>query len=493
MRTIRLVGLTLALIACSSHATKAVAPTTPEHWDGTASAESAVSHVLLLSIDGFHASDLERYIVSFPDSTLARLANVGVRYQGAFAPFPSDSFPSVLGWATGGTPRSTGIFYDISYSRRLSPPGSDCSSRGTKVDFSDAADLDNDEADGGGGLNPERLPRDPDRGCALVYPHDYLRANTIFEVAQRAGLRTAWSDKHLSYEVLMGPSGAGVDDLFDPEVNAFGSVQEYDALKVKAILNEIGGRDHDGKAAAVPSLFGMNFQAVSMAQKSNGYLDAAGTPSPVLATAMADVDHALGSIVDALWNAKLWSSTLLLVTASHGQSPIDPSLLNRVSSSAIPKLVNEVAPDLLAAATQDTVALLWLTDASKADAVAEHLLEQKAAIGLDRVLVGDELAGMFGGPEHADRIPDLIAIVNDGTIYTNSGKKVAEHGGFSDDDRHVALLVSGASAGARQVSERVETRQLAPTLLSALGLDPAQLSAVQNEATSVLPGLVLKR
>jgi len=54
-----------------------------------------------------------------------------------------------------------------------------------------------------------------------VYPHSYLKVNTVFEVARAAGLRTAWSDKHPAYEILNGPSGAGVQDLFTPERQPF--------------------------------------------------------------------------------------------------------------------------------------------------------------------------------------------------------------------------------------------------------------------------------
>jgi alpha-ketoglutarate-dependent taurine dioxygenase len=44
--------------------------------------------------------------------------------------------------------------------------------------------------------------------------------NTVFEVAKNAGMTTAWSDKHPAYEILNGPSGKGVDDLFTPEINS---------------------------------------------------------------------------------------------------------------------------------------------------------------------------------------------------------------------------------------------------------------------------------
>jgi hypothetical protein len=491
-----MIGLTALATACGSSPATADASVDAGHdgasdaagdaprWSGAASATDGVARVLLVSIDGFHGADLERYIAASPGSTLARLAAVGVRYPNATAPFPSDSFPSVLAWATGGSPRTTGVYYDVSYDRALSPPGSDCSTRGTVVDFSDAADINNNVGDGGGGLNLAALPRDPANGCAVVRPHDYLRVNTIFEVAKSAGLRTAWSDKHLSYEILNGPSGAGVDDLYDPEVAAFSDGVAYDHLKVMALLNEIAGRDHaGGTAAGVPALFGMNFQAVSMAQKASGYADAAGTPTAPLASAIDAVDQSLGTLVDALNAAGLWSTTLFVVAASHGQSPVDPTLLARYPTALVPSLANEVQPGIVAAATQDAVALLWLADPAKGPAVAQHLTDVKATAGIDRIVAGD--------PATDPRAPDLFVIVRPGTIYTDSHKKVAEHGGFSDDDRKVALLVAGRSAGEAVVTEAVETKQLAPTLIGALGLDASALQAVASEQTAPLPGLTL--
>ena len=75
------------------------------------------------------------------------------------------------------------------------------------------------QVNGGGGINPNFLPRDPNNGCAPVFPHDYLRVNTIFEVVRANGGFTAWTDKHPSYEWTNGPSGKGVNDFFGPEIN----------------------------------------------------------------------------------------------------------------------------------------------------------------------------------------------------------------------------------------------------------------------------------
>src|SRR5262249_24598960 len=197
----------------------------------------------------------------------------------------------------------------------------------------------------------------------------FLRVNTVFEVAWKAGLYTAWSDKHPAYDIVNGPSGKGVIDLYTPEIAATDGTllgtEAYDDLKVQAILNEIAGKDHTGtKAAPVPAIFGMNFQAVSVTQKltGDGYLDSTGTPSPELQAALDHTDQSLGKMLAALDQQKLLSKTIIILTAKHGQSPIDPNKYQKVPASTITNVVNGVQPGLLAQATTDDVALLWLTD-----------------------------------------------------------------------------------------------------------------------------------
>jgi hypothetical protein len=53
-------------------------------------------------------------------------------------------------------------------------------------------------------IDPNQLPVNG-RGH-VVYPHNFLQVNTIFNVAHDAGLYTAFSDKHPSYEIANGPS-----------------------------------------------------------------------------------------------------------------------------------------------------------------------------------------------------------------------------------------------------------------------------------------------
>src|SRR5690242_13709180 len=69
------------------------------------------SHVLLISIDGMHQQDLDWYVRTHPNSTLARLTASGTSYRNARTPFPSDSFPGIVAQVTGGDPRTTGVYY----------------------------------------------------------------------------------------------------------------------------------------------------------------------------------------------------------------------------------------------------------------------------------------------------------------------------------------------------------------------------------------------
>jgi hypothetical protein len=186
-------------------------------------------------------------------------------------------------------------------------------------------------------IDPMNLPIDP-ATCKPVYPHQYLEVNTVFEVAHAAGLRTAWTDKHASYEITAGPSGTGVDDLFAPEINSSATdpslpagpgpdwtannqdTQFYDEIKVDSIINEINGFDHSGKTAVgVPAIFGMNFQSVSTAQKlpssplsgltqNGGYVRQHGdwVPGPVLQDALAFVDAQIGRLVYQLNRQACW-------------------------------------------------------------------------------------------------------------------------------------------------------------------------------------------
>ena len=527
-----------------------------------AQSNSRIQHVLLISIDGMHSLDFAncaRGVPAFGNQPycphLAALSATGVHYLQALTPKPSDSFPGLVAQITGGTPRSAGVFYDVSYDRALSPPARTtpygivggaklCPSVvGTQIGFDEELDynfqrLDSGKANGSSGINginPDYLPRNPKNGCSPVYPHSFLRVNTIFNVVKNAGGHTAWSDKHPSYDFTNGPSGDGVDDLWSPEINSipvalpqvpgckplpdpgaatssnawtdsFQNIQCYDTLKVQAVLNWIDGKNHDGSATVpVPNIFGMNFQAVSVGQKlvekslgeTGGYTDASGTPSEGLFSEIQYVDEAIGKFVAELKKQDLFDSTLIIISAKHGQSAVDPNRVLRIPADATSdqppsQIVSPagVGPGLpVAQADEDDISMLWLTDQSQTASAVATLSANESLFGQGEIFAGPSLDLQFNNPLTDSRTPDIIVAPNVGVVYTGGMAKVAEHGGFAYDDRNVLLIVSNPRYKSSSYIDQVETRQIAPTIVKALGLNPSELQAVQIEHTETLPGL----
>jgi hypothetical protein len=507
--------------------------------------------------------------------SLAELAETGIDFVNTSTSKPSDSFPGLMSIVTGGTPGLMGVYYDVGYDRSLDPPAvttgngvaagvctAGAPPTGSRAEYEEGIDIDQTKLNGGapagvdGGIlsiDPSKLDRDPAHNCAPVYPWNFVRANTIFGVIHAAGGYTAWSDKHPAYLSVSGPgNGTNVDDFYGPEINSipvslpgvpgcdplpdqtavsssnawtdsFENIQCYDTLKVDAVLKWISGRTHNGKASApTPELFGMNFQTVSVGQKliekslgkKGGYLDSIGTPTSALLNEIEFTDAAIGKMVDALKSRGLLDSTLIVISAKHGQSPIDSARYTGITTSGTvttsPATILDNAGCLPASEspsnptgigpTEDDVSLIWLdSNCTTADAVS--LLETQSPpsdniAGIGQILSGPALSQTFGTPglpPNGDpRTPDIIVTPNIGVTYSGSTKKLAEHGGFSHDDTNVMMLLSNPSFDPMKVASYVETSQIAPTILQALGLDPDALRAVQKQGTQVLPDVPLK-
>src|ERR1700739_987211 len=116
-----------------------------------------VEHVLLISVDGMHQSDFAWYAQNFPKSTLAALMAQGIDYSNASTPFPSDSFPGMVGQLTGGNPATTGIYYDDTWNHSLFPVGTtNCNGTapGAETAYTEACDINDGALDAGEGLVP---------------------------------------------------------------------------------------------------------------------------------------------------------------------------------------------------------------------------------------------------------------------------------------------------------------------------------------------------
>lgn len=197
--------------------------------------------VIFLSFDGLHQFDLVRWIDLYPNSTFASLVKNSIVYSNARTSSPSDSLPATASIFTGAAPRTHGIYWEQMFDRSLYTGGTNCTGPiGGIVDYSEASDLNSSSIDGGNGFNltylPERLTAWGT--CEPVYPHDFLRVNTVFEVGRGNGIYTAFADKHLSYEFVSGPSGTGLSEGYFPEISAVDSTldaqQAWDDLHCKS-------------------------------------------------------------------------------------------------------------------------------------------------------------------------------------------------------------------------------------------------------------------
>ena len=337
-----------------------------------------------------------------------------------------------------------------------------------------------------------------------------MGVNTIFQVIHDAGLRTAWSDKHAIYTSFNGPGSGGnsIDDFFGPEIDSQAvepngvpypvdgawtaddaATKQYDTYKVQAVINWINGYDHSGTGPQVgtPAIYGMNFQAVSVAEKlksspttligpdaqgnytedmpvQGGYETVNGqqVPGPLLQSALDYVNNALQQMADTIQADGEAGSTAIILTAKHGQSPQNNDQLQRIDDGPIISGVNAAwaalhpsNQTLVVQEADDDGLLWWLSDRSQAaaDFVKNYLWTHTAPAvnyagqtitvqhsGLKRIFAGQQSARFFGVRNSDPHHPDVFGISQVGTIYT-TGSKIAEHGGDNAGDRDVPLVV----------------------------------------------------
>jgi hypothetical protein len=333
--------------------------------------------------------------------------------------------------------------------------------------------------------------------CQPIFPHDYLRTNTIFEVARGNGLNTVYLDKHPTYEFLNGPSGLGLTQGFFPEIGSLASTleaqQAWEDLHWSALANITAGHYVNGTGSIDFSLVGCNFQALTWAQSNGGgYVNGSTLANPVfgpnITASLQRYDARLATFLDQLKASGKLESTLLILSSKQGQSPVDESTLKHINSQLV---INATGVEV-SFLTGDDAALIWLKDGSQAALAKANLLAQAAALNIQNVLAGDEVWQYgFGNPRFDARAPDVVIYAKDGTLYSTN-KQTGNHGAWLQDDLQVPLVFYNPTFAARNESVKVRTQQIAATMLSALGLPLAQLDGWRGEGSPVVPFLGLQ-
>ena len=224
---------------------------------------------------------------------------------------------------------------------------------------------------------------------------------------------------------------------------------------------------------------------VSVGQKTKGYVAGSLDFTPDLLRAIKFVDDSLGSVVNKLKAKGIYDETLIIIASKHGQAPVDPTQFKEVDPDVFTAGVG-VPVDFI---TYDDVALIFLKDQAHLDAAVANLNKNKTALRIDDIIYGQRQIELgYGDARQDPAVPDICIQPVLGTIYTTSKKKIAEHGGGSENDRHIAAFISNPKLQKKMFNHRVYTTQVAPTILKALGLDPSKLQGVDAERTRPLDG-----
>ena len=270
-RTLARSPLVVAILAAAtfsaSHARQTTDHRRPDHeHDGRAVAK----HVILISFDGLHEQDVARCVASNACPNIALLAKDGITYTNAHTPGLSDSFPGLAALVTGGSPKTTG-----SVLRRVVRPHPvravryQTCTRHARLERRLRRNHRHRCAERRRTRASRRRRRIQSAGdsarerstasASRVYPHDYVKTNTVFEVVkasvpQRAhgvgrqacvGLRLAQrtvghgrrrSDAHRDQLDRSRRRTPNYTDIYT-------HTEVFDDFHVQALINQIDGKN----------------------------------------------------------------------------------------------------------------------------------------------------------------------------------------------------------------------------------------------------------
>jgi predicted AlkP superfamily pyrophosphatase or phosphodiesterase len=312
--------------------------------DTGASAQSRSPTVVLVGIDGFHPSYLDRPV----SRHLRELARTGVRARWLTPVFPTVTFPNFYTMATGLYPEHHGIVSN------------------TMVD--------------------PRLGRFKLRDQAAVRDPRWWGGEPIWATAVRQGRRAAtffWPGSDVAIGGVR-PTWYKMFDASVPNADRVAQVLEWLSLP----------------ADRAPSLITVYFGDVDDAGHQFG------PDAPETDAAIAQVDSAVGAIMNGLKVRGLEERVNLVVVSDHGIAKLEPGQLIYLD-------------DVIDASTVDVVELGPVLSLSPRPGAADTVYRALSRVPHLRVYRKEDMARYHYG--NHPRIPEIVAIADEGWVVTTHG------------------------------------------------------------------------
>lgn len=220
-----------------------------------------------------------------------------------------------------------------------------------------------------------------------------------------------------------------------------------------------------------------------------GHVDGAMDAPARVAAAMKAFDGDLGLVETAFRKAGILDQTLFVITADHGMGSLHRYVPNQILKDAVAK-AGTTAP----AMTVSTGGYIWLTDASKAEAVAQNVVQANDP-GIQSVYYLTTASGKpeyvlargvtLSAPTDAANRYLLQTLINGHqpavAVFCKNGQSLsntttnwkADHGGADWQSQHTPLVISGP--GVRPgvtVNDGAQLEDIAPTVLRVMGVAP---------------------
>lgn len=414
-------------------------------------AQRSGRHVVMISLDGFAADYLNDPRLPLPN--IRGLAAEGAHARRMTVSTPSVTWPNHTTLVTGVAPGKHGV---------LANGVIEASTSGAPFT-----------------INPRKSR------------YELTRAETVYDVAKKAGLRTA----EVNWPVTRGARELDCSFPDHPETITHTTPWLVDRLVELKLLSaptnpafyDLGavGRDRVWTEAAVDLLKTKKPHLLLLhLLNTDGQQHAHGPQSTEAYTALTVADRHVGDVLQGIKRAGLERQTTVIVTADHGfvrvTKQIKPHVrlaargLNRGSGQNIEWRVQSIS--------EGGLALVYFPgrrgDAALANEAATALAGME---GLDRVLKAADY-GPYGLPlpGSGPQAPDLVLSAKDGYAFSNetTGDEVVtqprptgSHGYLQSNPRLDALFVMGGRGVRKGAAvERVRNLDVAPTIAQLLGL-----------------------